>query len=126
MDFKDFINNPQDLVGKTVLYESGTTYSSNIYRCLTTITKVTKTGFRITLESATSTLFSLADGNAKGLTGRQNMARISRCILLTDNQENEYRIKWRDAKIKKALIDEIKSKIESLDIDSLRSIKLLL
>ncbi len=83
MKFKDFENNPQELIGKIVIYERGVTYSDNYSRMLDKIEKVTKTGFKI---SSSKVLFSLIDGNQKGLTGRMNMGIISRCQLITEEE----------------------------------------
>ena len=71
MEFTDFENNPQNLVGKTCLYESGMAFSEKRIRSLMKIDNVTKTGFR--LLTMPDILFSLISGKQKGLNGKMNM-----------------------------------------------------
>lgn len=121
MVFKDFENNPQDLVGKTVLYEGGMSYSDQRNRSLIKITKVTKTGFR--LETTQDRLFSLSDGEQKGLHGRMNMGVISRCTLLTEDEVNVYRKTWKRNREMKTLKEEMKIKFETLTFEQLEKFR---
>jgi hypothetical protein len=123
MEFKDFENNTQELIGKTVLYESGMSYSDNKRRSLMKIEKVTKTGFR--LFTMPNTMFSLIDGSQKGLTGRMNMGTISQCKLVTDEEVNQLREQWRRNKEEKALREKMKVKLETMSFEQLQKMELL-
>jgi hypothetical protein len=124
MNFKDFKDNPQDLIGKFVLYESGISYSNNNKRSLIKIQKVTKTGFKLYLMP--DHLFNLYDGSQKGLGGRMNMAIISQCTLLTDEEVNNYRETWRKNKEEKTLREEMKLKFDAFTFEDLLKMKRLL
>ena len=123
MKFKDFENNTQELVGKTVLYESRVSYSDNKRRSLMKIEKVTKTGFR--LFTMPDTMFSLIDGSQKGLTGRMNMGTISECKLVTDEEANQLREQWKRNKEEKALREKMKIKLETMSFEQLQKMELL-
>ena len=110
MNFKDFENDYSQLVGKTVLLSNR--YNSSLHK----IEKVTKTGFRI---SGDSSLFRLDNGWQKG----GNSWSFSSCSLLTDEEANEYRAKWALAKEIRDIKEEVKTKLEILDIETLRKIK---
>jgi|LakMenEpi03Aug12_release.lakeMendotaPanAssembly.Ray.scaffolds.fasta_scaffold811120_3 hypothetical protein len=125
MKFSDFKDNPQDLVGKTVLYRSGQSYSErSISLSLRKIERVTKTGFAITHPA--TVLFSLIDGHQKGLNGRMDMGTISQCELLTDDEANEYRRKWKRQKEEKMLREEMLAKFNTLTYDQLLKFKELI
>jgi hypothetical protein len=102
-EFKDFT--PDDLVGKRVMYEYGSTFSTKNRFAITTITKVTKTGFRT--KRNPKLLFSF-DGHQKGLNGRMGMATISRCVLLTEDEAKQIINQWErniaTIKLKEAII----------------------
>ena len=123
MEFKDFQNNPKELVGKTVLYESGVSYSKHRRRALIKIEKVTKTGFR--LFTMPNTLFSLIDGNQKGLNGRINMGTISKCKLMTDDEADQLREQWRRNKEENALREKMKSKFQTMTFEQLKQMELI-
>jgi hypothetical protein len=123
MKFKDFENNTQELLGKIVLYESGMSYSDKKKRSLMKIEKVTKTGFR--LFTMPDTMFSLIDGSQKGLTGRMNMGTISQCKLVTDEEANQLREKWKLNKEEKALREQMKVKLETMSFEQLQKMELL-
>jgi hypothetical protein len=125
MEFKDFKNNPQELVGKYVLYESGMSYSEQIRRSIVQIGKVTKTGFRLNAISMQDMLFSLADGWQKGLNSKMDMGTISRCTLLTDEEAENTINQWRIKKEEKALRDRMKTKLESMTFEQLQKMELL-
>jgi hypothetical protein len=124
MDFKDFQNNPQDLVGKRVLYEGGMSYSDSKRRSITKIEKVTKTGFR--LFAMPDSLFSLNDGSQKGLTGRMNMGTVSQCTLITDEEATAYIETWKQNREEKALREEMKAKFDTFTFEQLVKMKELL
>jgi len=123
MEFKDFENNTQELIGKTVLYESGMSYSDNKRRSLMKIEKVTKMGFR--LFTMPDTMFSLIDGRQKGFNGRMNMGTISQCKLVTDEEANQLREQWERNKEKKALREKMKVKLETMSFEQLKKMELL-
>ena len=122
MKFSDF-ENPQDLVGKTVLYESGQTYSEHRRKSIVKIEKVTNTGFRVS--TMPDTMFSLIDGTQKGLTGRINMGTISECKLITDEQANELRQQWRRIREEKELREKIQEKLKTMSLEKLQLIDLI-
>ena len=124
MDFKDFQNNSQDLIGKYVLYESGQSYSYSKKRSIIKIQKVTKTGFRLFLMP--NILFSLNDGSQKGLTGRMDMGTISQCTLITEEEVANYRKTWKLNREEKALREEMKAKFDTFSFDQLIKMKELL
>lgn len=124
MNFKDFKNNPQDLVGKRVLYESGQSYSESRSRSITKIEKVTKNGFR--LFAMPDSLFSLNDGSQKGLTGRMNMGTVSQCTLITDEEAAVYIETWKRNREEKALREEMKAKFDTFTFEQLVKMKELL
>jgi hypothetical protein len=123
MEFKDFENNTQELIGKTVLYERGMSYSDKKIRSLIKIEKVTKTGFR--LFTMPDKMFSLIDGSQKGLTGRMNMGTISICQLVTDDEANQLREQWKRNKEEKALREKMKIKLETMSFEQLQKMELL-
>lgn len=123
MEFKDFKNNYEELIGKTVLYESGQSYSDKRGRSLTTIKKVTKTGFR--LFSMPDALFSFIDGSQKGLTGRMYMGAISKCRLVTDDEANELREQWKRNKEERALREKMQEKLKTMTFEQLKKMELL-
>ena len=123
MEFKDFENNYEELIGKTVLYESGLSYSEKRSRSLIKIEKVTKTGFR--LFSMPDALFSLIDGSQKGLTGRMYMGTISKCRLVTDEEANQLREQWKRNKEERALRDKMTEKVKTMSFEQLQKMDLL-
>ncbi len=123
MEFLDFKENPQDLVGKTVLYESGKTYSKHKSLYLVKIVKVTKTGFR--LDSMPDFLFSLIDGRQKGLNDRMDIGTISRCSLVTDEEADELRETWGIAKKERALREKMQEKLKTMTLEQLQKMELL-
>ena len=123
MEFLDFKENPQDLVGKTVLYESGKTYRKHKSLYLVKIVKVTKTGFR--LDSMPDFLFSLIDGRQKGLNDRMDIGTISRCSLVTDKEADELRETWGIAKKERALREKMQEKLKTMTLEQLQKMELL-
>lgn len=109
--FNDF--RPKDLVGKYVVYVRGHSWDSDNERLksIRKITKVTKTGFRITPSNNSGTeydegLFAF-DGWMKGLSGREHMGTYRRCELLTDEEAKALSNEWKERKEKRTLIDEV-------------------
>lgn len=123
MEFKDFENNYEELVGKTVLYESGQSYSNDRRRYLVKIEKVTKTGFRIS--SLPDALFSFVDGSQKGLNGRMYMGTISKCKLLTDEEADEIRQQWKRNREERALREKMQEKLKTMSFEQLQKMDLL-
>lgn len=107
--WRDYESNPQELVGKTVLYESGQTYSTTTNKSIRIIEKVTKTGFRIS--EYADALFSLRNGSRKGLNGRADMATVSQCRLITPERGAELEVIWANNKAKRELNNTISNKI---------------
>jgi hypothetical protein len=123
MDFKDFANNPQELVGKTVLYVRGFSYSENKSRTLLKIEKVTKTGFRLcTMPHA---MFSLFDGMQKGLGGKMSMGTISRCELVTEDEAHQLRAQWKRNQETRVLREQMKIKLDTMTLEQLQKMELL-
>lgn len=117
MEFKDFKNNPQELLGKMVLYESGHSYSEKLSKKLCKIEKVLATGFKISCKP--NSIFSLDDGYQKGLTGRGSMGVISRCTLLTDEEAKELSLKWKRSKEERELRQRMKAKVDTMTYEQL-------
>ena len=113
MKFTDF--EPKELIGKTVLYVSGQSYSENRSKYIRKINRVTKTGFSIVGINA---LFSF-NGNQKGLTGRHNMGTISECKLITEEEANQYREEWKMKREHKIMFDYISESLPKLTQDEL-------
>ena len=102
----------EQLVNHLVLYESGTSYGGTSKR-ITRIVKVTKTGFRIKNrlgDNIDDGIFSLVSGHQKGLNGRQNMATISRCSLISQEEAEKLSAQWKEARESK----EMRSKLTEL------------
>jgi hypothetical protein len=118
MKFKDF--KPEELIGKRVLYQYGQSYAKSLNKGIRTITKVTKTGFRIS--EFDDYLFGF-DGYRKGLTGRENISTISFCELISPEQEKELIEQWTIAKEVKSIRTQITEKLDGLTIEQLRLIK---
>lgn len=117
MEFKDFKDNPQELVGKLVLYESGQTYWLTLDKRVCKIEKVLATGFKISCEP--NSIFRLDDGYQKGLTGRGSMGVISRCTLLTDEEAKELSLKWKRNKEERELRQKMKAKVDTMTYEQL-------
>ena len=123
MEFKDFENKKQELIGKTVLYESGQIYSEKRSMSLIKIEKVTKTRFKI--YSMPTALFSFIDGRQKGLTGRMYMGTISKCTLLTDEEAKQISEKWKRNKEERILRENMQEKVKTMSFDQLKKMELL-
>jgi len=123
MEFKDFQHNYEELIGKTVLYESGQSYSERRSWSLVKITKVTKTGFR--LFSMPDYLFGFIDGKQKGLTDKIYMGTVSKCRLVTDEEANELRERWKRDKEVRILREKILEKVKTMSFEQLKKMDLL-
>jgi hypothetical protein len=123
MKFTDFESNPQELVGKLVLYESGGIHGGTT-RKITKITKVTKTAFKI--EGEKESIFSLINGHKKGLTGRMNWGVVSDCTLITEEEAESLRKKWAENKEKKALLADVTEKLKTATLTQLQGISKIL
>ena len=123
MEFKDFESNPNELIGKWVVYESGFGYSEDRSKSLRKIESVTKTGFR--LSSMPDVLFNLIDGRQKGLNGRMNISVISKCKLVTDEEANQIREQWKLNKEERALREKMLEKVKTMSFEQLKQMELL-
>lgn len=123
MDFPDFAENPQELVGKIVLYEHGFSYG-NVSRSLIRIESVTKTGFKLSGKPDKS--FNLINGNEKRSNGKMDGGLISNCQLMTEEDAIKLSKEWKQKREEKALSEEIKQKIETITFEQLQQIKSLI
>lgn len=113
------ITNTTELIGKTVVYESGKAYSQNLRKQLCKIEKVTKTGFR--LEGKEDMLFDF-NGHQKGLNSRMDMATISHCILVTEEEVITIKQEWKSKKEIAEMKTILKDKLETLTHSQLSEI----
>lgn len=126
MDFRD-IKDKQKLVGMYVLYERGTSYGGTT-KSIKRITKVTKTGFRITPnknangESYDVGLFDIERGYQKGNTGRSNMGNISRCDLISEEEGKALAAEWKRKRESKEMGEKIGAKLGTLPYEKLSKI----
>lgn len=123
---KDFSKySKEELVGKLVLYEHGQSYNPHYSKLITTISKVTKTGFKINPTKNSSYIgeyiFDL-NGRQKGLTGRSNMAAISECYLITEEEASNFRKEWKRKAEEKQLRETISQKIPNASFEQLQKI----
>lgn len=123
MEFKDFANNPQELVGKYVLCEIGSTWSLNNNKSIRKIEKVSRNWFKIT--DLNDAIFNLINGSRKGLNGRMNMGAISKCTLITEEQANELKLQWKQKREEKELRERMKMKLESMNFEQLKQMELI-
>lgn len=116
-NFRDYT--AEELIGKVVLNEYGTTYNASYGKKIASIVKVTKTGFKITNDSS---LFSLVDGDKKGMSiGSRNT-----CYLITDEQADNLRKEWKEKRLKKEFLERINSRLLNCSLDTLTKINTLL
>lgn len=122
-DFK-----PEELIGKKVLHEHGMTYHSQYSQAIRTISRVTKTGFKIAniKGEENEEIFSFDTGNKKGGNHRMDVGRHSQCFLLTDEEAKELMTKWAISRETKELKESLKVQIDTLDIEKLRAIKAII
>ena len=113
MEFKDFKDNPQELLGKMVLYESGHSYSEKLSKKLCKIEKVLATGFKISCEP--NSIFRLDDGYKKGHT----VGFISKCTLITHTEAMELSQKWNRIKEERELRERMKAKVNTMTYEQL-------
>lgn len=113
LKFEDY--KPKELLGKTVLYEYGSTYASRYSSRICRISKVIKSGFKI---DDNESIFDFY-GRQKGLNSRQDIATHSRCYLITDEESNELRITWRKNIEIKEMKELITKSLESLSHETL-------
>lgn len=90
MEFSDFKDNPNDLIGKKV-------HVTNRYNSfIATITKVTKTSFKI---DDSDSLYNLINGELRGKVSFDNTT----AKLLTPEQETKLLLRYKQIKDKKDL-----------------------
>ena len=120
MNFSDFKDNPQDLVGRNVLYQYGSINGSTIKE-LNTIVSVNKKGFII--EKHLEKTFSFDDGQEKKkLTGLS----FSKCTLISLQERDEYIRIWKEYKNSKVLRTKIIEKLESISFAKLKEIEAII
>ena len=119
-DFK-----PEELIGKRVLWENGMTYDTSCREYLRTISKVTKTGFKISNNEGKEEqpLFSLDSGYQKGLNSRMDVGHHSQCHIITEEEEQDIKTKWRIDAVMKELKKFIKEQVDTLSENQLKAIK---
>ena len=100
-------------------------YSERYEEFLRTISKVTKTGFRISTRDGKeeTILFSLNGGYQKGLNSKMDMGHHSQCHLITEEEEAAIRNEWRIDTETKEFKKYIKEKIDTLTYNQLKTIK---
>ena len=113
MEFKDFKNNPQELLGKLVLYESGQTYWPALNKRICKIDKVLAKGFKISCEPTYT--FNFEDGNKKGHT----VGFVSKCTLITHTEAMELSQKWDRSKEERELRQRMKAKVDTMTYEQL-------
>lgn len=117
--FSDFSNDYSQLIGKYVLLSAGQTYSYK--RKICTISKITKTGFKINGDE--KTIFRFDDGQAKGIGNRRaNWSNIHECKLLTDEEKDSLLIEFKKSKEIATMRVVIKEKFDSLTYEQLKKI----
>ena len=103
MEFSDFKDNPNGLIGQYVLWTSGSIHSPD--RSISRINKVTKTSFKI---EGNENSFNISNGYKKGGdTGRSSWGFTNRCELISEEKANQLLITWRENKAKRVLMNEI-------------------
>lgn len=105
MEFTDF--KPEELLGKRVLHEYGSTYASKNSRSITTICKVMKTGFRINSKAHSNYLFNF-EGKCRGLS----VGAFSKCKLITDDQARELGEEFKRNREIREMTHRIRNEIE--------------
>ena len=117
MTFKDYIDNPQGLIGKKVIYISR--YSKK----LSTIKAVKKIHF--TLETIPSN-FRLSDGGEVVAAGRQNWGTGGTCTLITDEEYEDYKFKFKQHNQSVKWREDITKALPTLGYETLEKISKLL
>lgn len=124
LKFTDFT--PEELLGKTVLYEYGSSYGSyNPSQGIRTISKILKDRFKISKSSGEmeDKMFSIVDGMGAGGYSRMDMGRVSRCYLITPEEKDEILRGWFINKETRRLKEFIKNKIDELSYDKMIEIE---
>ena len=70
------------------------------------------------------TLFSLIDGSQKGLT-KADRGYVSKCRLLTEEEADEIRAKWRKNKAEKVLREKMLEKVKTMTLEQLEQTDLI-
>jgi len=122
MEFKDFENDYQKLLGLSVLYECGMSYDKKLSQYIKQIEKVTKRGFRIT--TLPNILFSFSGNDRSGyMKGRMGMGRISHCRLISEDERRELALSWTEEKAAKLIREDLFIKINTLTLKQLQQIQ---
>lgn len=105
MEFKDFKDNPNDLIGQYVLWTSGSIHTPS--RSISKIIKITSTSFKI---EGSENSFRIDSGELKGGDrGRASWGYNNYCELLTSEEASQLSHKWKEKKAKKVLIASIQN-----------------
>jgi hypothetical protein len=118
-NFRDYDGDHSQLLGKLVLHEGGSSICGTT-RSIHKIEKVLKNGFKIT--GMTDEIFGFIDGHQRGLNGRINMTKVSRCKLILPEEADDLRTEWKKKKEIKAIKADIQSKLDSLSLEQLQKI----
>jgi hypothetical protein len=126
MNFFDFKDNPQELVGELVLFETGSS-THGTSRSIATIVKVV-TGakhnyFKI---KGCDSQFHISNGNERGKNGRLNWGRICECKLLTLQEADALRLQWKKNREIKAMRKRLLESIDKIPDSTLEQIIALL
>lgn len=108
-DFDDYKNNPNDLIGKPVLY------SARYHRQISRIKRVTKTGFEV---DGITGLFSLVSGNLK----TSDHWNSSSCDIISEDRMTELKNEFKQEKEIEKIKSLLKLRIESLTYTQLTEI----
>jgi hypothetical protein len=116
----------EELVGRLVLFEYG--YYATPSKLITTISKVTKTGFKI--RNANDLILDeyIFDfrGNRKGCRGNSYMTSVSNCYLITEEESLNLRKEWTRIREEKELREIITEKIPNASFEQLQKISEIL
>lgn len=117
MEFKDFIDNPKELIGKQIIYISG--YSKK----LSVISGVKKRHFILKTIPGN---FRLLDGGEVVASGRQNWGTGGRCKLITDWEADNYRKLFKEQNQSAKWREEITKALPELSYETLEKIAQLI
>jgi hypothetical protein len=118
MDFKDFIDNPKELIGRDVIY------ISKYYKVLTTIKTAAKT--RFTLNGNNGGNFRMIDGSEIFPNGRFYWGSSGHCQLITTEEKENYKRLFKEAKVSAEWREQISKALPELSYETLEKIAQLL
>ena len=113
MEFRDFENNPKELIGKRVLI------SGKYSKSIGTISRLTKTSFAVKIgNTEIDSLFDLANGIIRSSDKRNS----TKAILLSLEKEEVIKKEWKENLERKNLTEKFNQKINSLTIEQITKI----